>query len=71
MNKEKQGFIEDLGILFSNDPVSIDKASIDLVVSGNSQDVISQVHPRIDYLHQLKYAENLGLGSLYYKLIEI
>ncbi len=70
MNKEKRGIIEDIGVLFSFDPVSIDKAAVDLVCTQD-KDLLSKLHPRIDYLYQLRYAQGLGLGSLEYKLIEL
>jgi uncharacterized Fe-S center protein len=71
MSKEEQGFIEDIGILYSLDPVSIDKASVDLILEHQGRDVIKAAHPKIDYLHHLRYAESIGLGSLDYTLIEI
>jgi uncharacterized Fe-S center protein len=71
MNKEEKGYVRDLGLLFSFDPVAIDKASIDLILAQESRDVLKEIHPKIDYLHHLKYAQNLGLGSLEYKLIEL
>jgi uncharacterized Fe-S center protein len=71
MNKEKAGFIKDVGVFFSNDPVSIDKASIDAAIEQESRDILREVHPQIDYLHHLTYAQDIGLGSLDYKLIEI
>jgi hypothetical protein len=71
MNKEEGGFIQDIGILFSDDAVSIDKASIDLIIQKEKKDVLKEIHPEIDYLPYLKYAQDLGLGELDYQLIEI
>jgi len=71
MNKEKTPILPDIGILFSLDPVSIDKASLDLVNNNSNKDLIKELHPQIDYLHQLYYAQEIGLGFLDYKLIEI
>jgi hypothetical protein len=71
MNKEKVGFVKDVGVLFSDDPVSIDKASIDLIAKQENRDAIKEMHPQIDYLKHLEYAQNIGLGSLKYNLIEI
>lgn len=70
MNKEDNGFIEDIGVLFSNDPIAIDKASIDLILNGKNTDVLKDVHPQIDYLKSLNYAQDLGFGCLDYKIIE-
>jgi uncharacterized Fe-S center protein len=71
MNKEDKGFVEDVGVLLSYDPVSIDKASIDLILREQKKDILKEIHPQIDYLHHLQYAQALGLGSLDYELIEI
>lgn len=61
----------DLGILASSDPVSIDKASFDLVNKICAKDIFKEVHPEHDGLKQLQYAQALGLGSLDYELIEL
>jgi hypothetical protein len=71
MNKEQRGFVQDIGILFSNDAVSIDKASVDLIVEKEKRDVLKEIHPEVDYLHYLEYAQDLGLGELEYQLVEI
>lgn len=71
MNKEEAGFVKDIGVLFSYDPVAIDKASIDLVQKQENRDAIKDAHPKIDYLNHLQYAQSLGLGSLDYELVEI
>lgn len=71
MNKEEKGFIKDLGVLFSQDAVAIDKASIDLILNDAGRDALKEIHPKINYLHGLEYAQKIGLGSLDYKLIEI
>lgn len=71
MNKEKQGFISDLGVLFSKDPVAIDKACLDLLIKREGRDVIKEAHPQINWLHGLEYAQEIGLGSLEYRLVEI
>ena len=61
----------DVGILASNDPVSIDKASFDLVNKTCGKDIFKAVHPDQDGLKQLRYAQEIGLGSLDYELIEL
>ncbi len=71
MNQEEQGFIPDLGILFSHDPVSLDKACIDTLINREKRDVLKALHPQISYLHHLTYAQELGLGSLEYTLKEL
>jgi len=61
----------DIGILASTDPVAIDKASFDLVKSRCGGDIFLKAHPNRDGLKQLKYANEIGLGSLSYELIKI
>jgi len=61
----------DIGILASCDPVSIDKASFDLVNAACGRDIFKELHPERDGTLQLKYAQELGLGNLDYGLIEV
>ena len=61
----------DIGILVSNDPVSIDKASLDLVIRACGKDIFKEAHPLRDGFRQLGHASDIGLGSLDYELIEI
>jgi uncharacterized protein len=61
----------DVGILASRDPVSVDKASFDLVKAACGKDIFHEVHPDYDGLNQLKYAQSVGLGSLDYELIRL
>lgn len=68
MNKEEKGIIKDLGILCSYDPVSIDKASIDLINEREKKDFLKEIYPHIDYQHQLRYAHQIGVGTLEYQL---
>ena len=76
--------VEDIGILISKDPVAIDQTSADLVnnQSGNrnskltcnfepGEDKFRGVYPDIDWTVQLKYGEEIGLGSREYELIKI
>ncbi len=72
----------DIGILVSDDIVAIDKASVDLLNKAKVneyskikdckvKDKIKCVYPEIDWMIQLKYAEELGMGTMNYELIEI
>jgi len=74
--------VADVGILASLDPVAIDKASVDLInkqrpISNSAIDGKCEHSDNvkcirgIDWEHQLKYAEKLGIGSRDYELIEI
>lgn len=75
-------FVSDIGVLASTDPVAIDQAAVDLVNAapwsaaqfklkkpcGNDKFVAMT---GIDWTPQVRYAEQLGIGSRKYKLIEI
>ncbi len=61
----------DIGIFASPDPVSIDKASFDLVNEACGRDIFKELHPQRDSARQLRYAWELGLGNLDYDLIEV
>ena len=60
---------EDIGITASEDPVSIDKASFDLVVKQNGKDVFKEVNG-VESSHIVEYAEGIGLGEAKYELVE-
>lgn len=63
----------DIGILASLDPVALDKACTDLVRASNDHGKIHLIE-RIDSrhgMHTLDYAEQIGLGSQKYDLIEL
>jgi len=59
----------DIGYLVSDDMVAVDKASLDLI-----NEVISNVflkENKVDPIKQIKYGEELGLGTTKYQLIEL
>ncbi len=60
----------DVGILLATDPVSIDKASLDLITKAAGRDIFREAHPSRDAMKQLQYACSIGLGSLDYELVE-
>ena len=59
----------DIGYLLSDDPVAIDKASLDLI-NDIKPDVFKK-HNHVDPEKQIKYGEKIGLGSSNYQLIEL
>ncbi|MFA4889168.1 MAG: DUF362 domain-containing protein [Candidatus Omnitrophota bacterium] len=69
--KDDPRIAPDLGILASTDPVSIDKASFDLINLSCGRDIFKELHPQRDGSIQLKYAQELGLGNLEYELVEL
>jgi uncharacterized Fe-S center protein len=59
----------DIGYIVSDDMVSIDKASLDLI--NNVKKDIFEKKNNVNPLKQIKYGEEIGLGSSSYQLIEI
>ena len=68
--------LKDMGILASTDPVALDRACLDLVFSHESVsgDDASALIRRIESLHgthTVEYAEEIGLGTQSYNLINL
>jgi uncharacterized protein len=76
--------VGNVGIVASADPIAIDQASVDLVqqAEGNrnsslphnfapGEDKFRALYPETDWTIQLKYGEELGLGSRNYQLVKI
>ena len=68
--------LKDMGILASTDPVALDRACLDLVFSHESVsgDDASALIRRIENLHgthTVEYAEEIGLGTQAYNLINL
>lgn len=63
--------IHDIGILASTDPVAIDQAAIDLCFAAEGSESLQQRVERQDGLHTLEHAEEIGLGSRTYELVDI
>lgn len=61
----------DIGIVASTDPVTIDKACIDLVTDKVGYDPFRKIHPNVAWKTQLEHAEKIGLGEEKYELIEV
>lgn len=65
--------IHDIGILASTDPVALDQACIDLIYAqrdGDGASLVNRIESR-NGLHTLEHAENIGLGSRTYQLVNI
>lgn len=76
--------VGDIGVLASADPVAIDQASYDLVIAESGiegtclkrnlapgKDKFKGLWKHTDGLHQVEYAEDMGLGSRKYRLIRV
>ena len=68
--------IADIGILASTDPVALDKACLDLIFDynptpgNNPQPLIDRI-TELHGTHIIEYAEEIGLGTQEYNLIDI
>lgn len=63
--------IHDIGILASFDPVALDQACYDLVSQAEGNDALMRRIERRHGLHTLEHAEEIGLGSRTYNLVDI
>ena len=71
--KAEDPCVKDIGILVSLDPIAIDQACIDLVYSSDDlgkKDLIERIESR-NGIHTIECAEELGIGSRSYELVEI
>ena len=65
--------IHDIGILASTDPVALDQACVDLIYAqkdGDGASLVDRIESR-NGLHTLEHAEEIGLGSRIYNLVNI
>ena len=67
----KEPFISDIGILVSTDIVAIEAAAHDLVDQAHQCDDAFLKINSVSGKHQIDYAEQLGMGTKKYKLIDI
>ncbi len=61
----------DIGFAASMDPVALDQAAMDLVSQAEGKRLDELSYPELDGTVQLAYAQNLGLGSRRYDLVEV
>jgi uncharacterized Fe-S center protein len=62
----------DIGIAASTDSVAVDKASIDLIEERTGKKMQQLLkRDKLSPLHQIEHAEEIGLGTTDYKLIEV
>lgn len=65
--------MHDIGILASTDPVALDQACVDLIYEqkdGDGASLVKRIESR-NGLHTLEHAEEIGLGSRTYQLVNI
>lgn len=73
VNYTPEKLMNDIGIVVSDDPVACDQACIDLLNAthlGNN-DIIKEKYPGVNYTVCLDYAEQIGLGTRQYELIDV
>ena len=63
--------IHDIGIVASFDPVAIDQACIDLAFAAEGSKTLQDRVNSRDGLRTLEHAEEIGLGSRTYELVNI
>ncbi len=76
--------VKNIGIAASRDPVALDQASVDLInaqpalagtkLSVNTEpggDKFKGLYPNVDWPIQLEYAEEIGLGSRTYEIVQL
>ena len=63
--------IHDIGILSSTDPVALDQACIDLVYAAEGKESLVSRIEQLNGLHTLESAEEIGLGSRTYELVNL
>ena len=64
--------VDDIGILASTDPVAVDAAALDLVENKAARKLAELMgNSKLDPRCQIRHAENVGLGSSTYELVEV
>ncbi|MDD2714339.1 MAG: DUF362 domain-containing protein [Candidatus Wallbacteria bacterium] len=71
MGGSEEPLIKDIGILFSTDPVAVDRAAFDLVEAQEGSGFIKKLWPENDSCIQMQHAEKLGLGTQEYELVKV
>ncbi|MEA2070003.1 MAG: DUF362 domain-containing protein [Asgard group archaeon] len=67
VGSKQEPFMEDIGLLFSKDPIAIEQASMDLVIEKYGEDPFKNNNPNSQYI--LEYGEEIGLGKREYELV--
>ena len=63
--------IHDIGILASTDPVALDQACVDLIYQAEGNEALVKRMESLHGIHTLEHAEEIGLGSRTYELVNI
>ena len=71
LDRVQTPLVSDVGVLASLDPVAIDQATHDLIARQAGRRLEDMSYPRLDGTVQMRYAEQMGLGSRTYELVEV
>lgn len=70
-NVPQEKLVPDMGILGSQDPVALDKATLDMVSERAGADLGALSYPELDPMVQIEHAETLGMGTRNYFLEKV
>ncbi|WP_371381411.1 DUF362 domain-containing protein [Sporomusa aerivorans] len=70
-NVKQAKIIPDIGILAADDPVAVDKATLDLTAKAHGKTLAEISYAHHDAMIQIKHAAKIGMGSLEYQLITL
>lgn len=70
MSQKPRVIARDVGILGSRDPVATDKAAVELLLQAERKDVLKASY-EADWSVQLEHAEQIGLGTTNYELVNL
>lgn len=62
--------VSDIGVLASTDPVALEQACFDLVVKKAGENPFEHLHPHVRGERVIEYAEEIGMGTRQYEIIE-
>lgn len=70
-NVAQPKLIPDIGLLASDDPVAIDKATLDLTAKSHGKTLAEISYGQHDAMIQIAHAAKIGMGTLEYELIQV
>lgn len=59
----------DIGVMASTDPVALDAASLNMILEKTGKELQAMSYPNIDPWIQVKYGEEIGLGTQSHELV--
>lgn len=69
--RQQEPLFPDIGALAGRDPVAVDQASYDLVKEQAGKTIEALSYPNLDGTEQIRFAEEIGLGSRKYELVHL